>query len=399
MAVDVKDAYDDAIRSGRYTHGNGMIGKYDNVRVLWEDGITRFAVKPCIQRLLREKDKVRVLDMGCGYGDGYELLKGIRETESTNYEYLIPDRGIEYKGLDINESFITEARGRYKEHKNMSFEVASFSNGFPFKDDEPYDIYFTSYGAMSHNGNEESVRLLADVAEHSSNNNGKSVVICDWLGTYSYEWQSLWQDREDLNPGEEDWIDYRISYFGDTDVESFPMRMMSKEEVEAVVKRANEISSRRIRIGGFIDRSILVGRHMETGDYNRYCVPIRRMVNSLFERNVVTDLEQLLIDYHKKEGAGFNRLNRFFEEFCMRWNSVISYTHELLSPDSRVASPCSEAEEKIEEIVDSEAWVETSNPRANLIEPQLGYLLRQLEVDLQEGVGAAHGFIVILNVS
>ena len=399
MAMDVKGVYDDAIRSGRYTHGNGIIGKYDNVRVLWEDGITRFAVKPCIQRLLREKDKVRVLDMGCGYGDGYELLKGIRENESTNYEYLIPDGGIEYKGFDINESFITEARGRYKEHKNMSFEVASFSNGFPFKDDEPYDIYFTSYGAMSHNGNEESVRLLADVAEHSSNNNGKSVVICDWLGRYSYEWPSLWKDREDLNSGEEDWIDYRISYFGDTDVESFPMRMMSKEEVEAVVKRANEISSRRIRIGGFIDRSILVGRHMETGDYNRYCVPIRRMVNSLFERNVVTGLKQLQVRYHPKEDEGFDWLNRFFEEFCMRWNRLISYTHELLSQGNKRVKPWSEAEEKIEEIVDSEAWVETSNPRANLIEPQLGYLLRELEVDLQEGVGAAHGFIAILDVS
>lgn len=83
----------------------------------------------------------------------------------------------------------------------------------------------------------------------------------------------------------------------------------------------------------------------------------------------------------------------------MRWNRLISYTHELLSQGNKRVKPWSEAEEKIEEIVDSEAWVETSNPRANLIEPQLGYLLRELEVDLQEGVGAAHGFIAILDVS
>ena len=400
MEMGMSDAYDYAIRSGRYTNGSEIIGKYDNVRVLWEDEITRRVLKTHIQRLIRGRDKIRILDMGCGYGDGYELLRGIREENGDNCKYLITDEEIEYKGFDINESFIKEASGRYGGHKNTSFEVADFSKGFSFKDDESYDIYFTSYGTLSHNEDEANARLLADIAEHSSNNGCKSTIVCDWLGRYSYEWQSLWADKGDPNSGEEeDWIDYRISYFGDRNVKSFPLRLMGRDEVEEVVKRANEISSRRIRIKGFFDRSILVGRHMETGEYNRYCVPIRRVVNSLFERNVVTDLEQLLIDYHKKEGTGFNRLNRFFEEFCMRWNGVIRYTHELLSPDSRVVSPRSKAEEEIEEIVDSEMWGENSNPRANLIEPQLGYLLRELEIDLQEGIGAAHGFIAILNVS
>ncbi|MEA2032618.1 MAG: class I SAM-dependent methyltransferase [Euryarchaeota archaeon] len=399
MEMGVKDAYDDAISSGRYESVSGITGKYDNVRVLWEDEVTRALVRSCVQRLAQRKDKIRIMDMGCGYGDGYELLKGIREEDGVNCEYLITDEGTEYKGFDINASFIKEARGRYRGRENMSFEVANFSEGFPFKDDESYDIYFTSYGSLSHLGDEANAKLLADIAEHSSNNGNKSVVVCDWLGKYSYEWQNLWEDKDDLNIGEEEeWIDYRISYFGDKDVKSFPLRLMSKEEVEEVVKRANEISSARIRIEGFVDRSIFVGRHMETGDYNRYCMPLRRMVNSLFEINVVTDLEQLLIRYHKKKGESFEWLNSFFEEFCMRWNGVISYTNELLSGDSKGAEPLSEAEEKMCEIVDSNAWVENSNPRANLIEPQLGHLLRELEMGLQEGIGASHGFIAVLNV-
>lgn len=367
-----------------------MVGKYDNVRVLWENEITRMLVKPYVQRLMRRKDKIRVVDMGCGYGDGYELLRGIREEEGVNCEYLITDEEMEYRGFDINASFIKKARERYKGRKNISFEVADFSKGYPLKGDEPYDMYFTSYGTMSHNGDEANARLLADIAEHSD----KSIVVCDWLGRYSYEWQGLWKEVS----GDEDWIDYRISYLGDRDVKSFSLRMMSREEVRDVVKRANEISSRRIKVNGIFDRSILVGRHMDTGEYNRYCVPTRRMVNSLFERNVVTDLEKLLVTYHKKKDERFDWLNRFFDDFCMSWNCLISHTHELLSGEDKGAKAWSEAEEQIGEIINSNLWVENSNPRANVIEPQLGHLLRELEMDLQEGIGASHGLIGVLEI-
>jgi hypothetical protein len=37
-------------------------------------------------------------------------------------------------------------------------------------------------------------------------------------------------------------------------------------------------------------------------------------------------------------------------------------------------------------------------PRENIIEPQLGYALRYLEMKLQRGLGCAHGLVGIFEV-
>jgi len=36
--------------------------------------------------------------------------------------------------------------------------------------------------------------------------------------------------------------------------------------------------------------------------------------------------------------------------------------------------------------------------RANIIEPHLGYALRELEMSLQRGMGCGHGLVAILEV-
>jgi hypothetical protein len=38
------------------------------------------------------------------------------------------------------------------------------------------------------------------------------------------------------------------------------------------------------------------------------------------------------------------------------------------------------------------------DPLANIVEPQLGYILRNLESDLQQGLGAAHGVLAIFEL-
>ncbi|MDI6885950.1 MAG: class I SAM-dependent methyltransferase [archaeon] len=204
----VKRAYDEAMSSGYYKRRRGLIGKYDNVRTFWEDEIIRISVRPYIKKLEEEGEgRIKVLDMGCGYGDGYEILAKLSDN-------------LEYKGFDINENFIKEAKRLYKDKKNISFEVADFSAGHPLKDD--YDLYFTSYGTLSHNDDEQNILLLGDIADCSDN----CVVLCDWLGAYSYEWQSLW--------GEE-WMDYRISYLPESGNETFPLRLMTRENILKMV--------------------------------------------------------------------------------------------------------------------------------------------------------------------
>ncbi|NQT18332.1 MAG: hypothetical protein HQ592_01415 [Planctomycetes bacterium] len=43
-------------------------------------------------------------------------------------------------------------------------------------------------------------------------------------------------------------------------------------------------------------------------------------------------------------------------------------------------------------------WLGIGLPRENIIEPQLGYALRHLIMNLQEGRGCGHGLVGILEV-
>lgn len=54
------------------------------MRTFWEDEIIRILVRPYIEKLENRGEKrINVLEMGCWYGDGYELLAKI----SDNMEY------------------------------------------------------------------------------------------------------------------------------------------------------------------------------------------------------------------------------------------------------------------------------------------------------------------------
>jgi len=360
----VKRAYDEAIGSGYYKRRSGLLGKYDNVRTFWEDEVIKILVRPYIERIEKKKGRIKVLDMGCGYGDGYELLAKFADK-------------MEYKGFDINESFIEEARGIYKDKENVSFEVADFSKGLPVKDD--YDFYFTSYGALSHNDDAEDILLLGEIADCSD----CCFVVCDWLGAYSYEWQSLWGDA---------WIDYKISYLPESGGENFPLRLMPPENV---VKMAREASN-RIKIEKILDRSVFVGRHMDTSEYNKYCKPIRSAVNSLFEPNVRTTFGDLLINYHPRDG--FSELNSFLKGFSTHWNSLVAFMLNLYGDEDCTVEIQIPEMEKLEKMVESDIWIENSKYRENVIEPQLGYALRNLEMRMQKGIGVAHGLLAILRV-
>ena len=82
------DPYSQAVSSGMYESTGGLIGKYDNVRTLWEDEMTRLALRPHIDRLVAERRNngrgVRILDLGCGSGDGFALLMSGRSSHPSS---------------------------------------------------------------------------------------------------------------------------------------------------------------------------------------------------------------------------------------------------------------------------------------------------------------------------
>ena len=414
ITEDNRNTYSAAVNTGQYVKKTGLTGKYDNVRRFWEDDVTRLFIRPylkeAVDRKVQRLERLRIIDIGCGSGDGYDLLMGITAKDVGIYEYAVdlinPEQLGFYRGIDLNPDLIEQAREQHSHNNKVVFECGDCFDS-SFTNTEPFDVYSTSYGTMSHFTAEQTAALLSDIAEHSENN---ALLIIDWLGRYSYEWQDLWSaDRK------EQFMDYRISYIyppeerDKVDIQSFPLKLTCREGATAIVNEASRLSGVKIEIRKFFDRSIFVGRHIDTAEYNRHCPPIREAVNSLLEPNIRTDLTSLIVDYVPR--AGFPELNRFFDNYSSSWNSLVNHTVEFLvnfGDDEETAvcgsdtyhfypEPLKQAVQTMETVIRSTGGL-PGDSRANIIEPQLAYALRRLEMELQTGNGVGHGLVGVFEI-
>ncbi|MBN1589140.1 MAG: class I SAM-dependent methyltransferase [Pirellulales bacterium] len=416
------EAYSEAVSSGLYAKKSGLVGKYDNVRRYWEDEITRIFLRPHLQNLIdrnqAEMRRVRIVDLGCGSADGYELLTGVRhrepDLEDVEVNLLVPEILGRYQGVDLNEDLINQARAIYGNNGKMAFVQADFTQGAPRDDGEkPHDLYFSSYGTCSHHNDDETmITLLADIAQQVQSH---AVIVCDWIGRYSYEWQSLWTHDLAGHPN----MDYVVSYIYEAEereqrrdeLQHICLRLVSRQEAEHIVAEASRRSGVDIEPLRYFDRSVFTGRHMDTAEYNPHAQPIREAVNSLHEANQRTDLNSVLIDYAPK--PGFREINDYFERLQMCWNRLVRYVDELLHLYNQSERQYSEKPSAIldsyppvlqdlmrrmRHVVDGIGWLKTGLPRENIIEPQLGYALRDLIMELQQGMGYAHGLVGIFKV-
>lgn len=415
-------AYSEAVKSGLYAKKTGLVGKYDNVRRYWEDELTRRYLRPhlinLVERAQEEVQRLRIMDLGCGSADGFELLTGIRQgrADLRHWEIVVLTEEVlgAYTGVDLSADLLDQARTIYGSSPKIEFRQADFCQGLPLGPDErPCDLYFSSYGTFSHfNEDEPMVRLLAEIAQRSED---YCIIVCDWLGRYSYEWQTLWSDDFEENRN----MDYVVSYIYEeeererrrNELEHLRLRLMSREEAEALIGRASEMAGVEIRPLVFFDRSVLTGRHMDTAEYNPHAQPVRRAVNSLHEPNLRTDLNGLLVNYAPK--PGFEKINDYFEHLQVCWNALVEYTGCLLDRYDRrkgrfsVRPPAipgkyppvlKHMQERMRRVVEGVGWLEEGLPRENIIEPQLGYALRTLVATLQQGRGCAHSLCGILEV-
>ena len=415
-------AYTEAVKSGLYAKQSGLIGKYDNVRRYWEDEITRMFLRPYLQKLLdRSRSlmrRLRIMDLGCGSADGYELLANVRQRDADLQEVevdLLSDEilGV-YKGVDLNEDLLNQARAIYEQNPKMLFAQADFTQGLPLETNEaPYDLYFSSFGTFSHhNDDETAVRLLADIAKRVEN---YAVIVCDWLGRYSYEWQTLWTHELDQLQN----MDYVVSYIYEPEerearreqLQHLNLRLMSRGEAEAIINEASKRADVEIKPLQWFDRSVFCGRHMDTAEYNPHAQPIRNAVNSLHEANLRTEMDSLLVNYIPR--AEFDFINKYFEHLQMCWNALVRYVGCLMEnfdeekrtyrqPPPAPPTTCPPAlrnmMDRMKLVVEGNGWLGYGLPRENIIEPQLGYALRYLVCNLQQGQGCAHGLVGIFEV-
>jgi hypothetical protein len=214
-------------------------------------------------------------------------------------------------------------------------------------------------------------------------------------------------------------MDYVVSYIYDPEeraeltnqLEHLYLRLVSRQEAEAIIAEASQRAGTEIKTLEYADRSVFIGRHMDTAEYNPYAQPIRQAVNSLHESNLRTDPTSLLIDYCPREDFEF--INDYFEHLQMCWNTLVLYVNDLMQnydvrerafdvpPPPIPASyppPLREMMERMRLVVEGVGWLGLGLPRENIIEPQLGYALRYLEMKLQRGLGCAHGLMGILEV-
>ena len=402
--------YSTAVSNGHYDlYLGGLRGKHDNVRMYWEDQVRKVRLRQHLRSLVERKrragGKVRICDLGSGTGQGFQLLTSIMRRDQDlrlgQVRVLTPEMLDVYVGCDLCEAMVAAGRDNYRDHANVFFHQGDFSEGFPLKDEKAFDVYFCSYGSFSHIDDETMERLFLDVVEHVE---ARALFVGDWLGRWSIEWPCYW----DAPPGAMQ--DYSMSWLGQPGespgpVGRFPMRLWTGDEVRALAGRVAKRSGAKVRVLDLYDCSTFVGRHTDTAEYNDWVRPMRSAVNQLHQDNLRTDLEQLKTTVLPV--PGHDELNGYFATLAMCWNRLVEYCQRRLEQHVNIVkmknwrsfpAPLQTSIMTLDRVIDTVSWMQMGDPRANIIEPQLGYTLRSLEQELQEGKGCAHGLIGVFDI-
>lgn len=393
------------VRDGHYAPRDEMVAsRLDHVRRVWENQLTRFYLRPALQRLVQRTGKgLRVLDMGCGNGEGWQLLTRIPAELDEARSVLPPEQIAQYLGVDLCPDMVCQARARLHEFPQASFAQADLSEPDDFL--VPADLYYSSYGSPSHLDDDQLARLVESIARKAPSG---ALVVLDLLGQFSLEWPCYWgyssvagADKMQpynmvwLYPNEErearrtNFTGYRLRFWGGHEVERFLRKVLGP----------------RLRRLARFDRSIFVGRHLDTGDFNPRARPTRSAVNSLFEFNRLTRPGALRIG-PLPEGS-----QPFLTDYRTTWNGLVSL-FELLcrrdTPGSALDAVCRclalppelhKGVELLARQVINRDWLEPGAPIGNNLEPALGLLLRQTEYHLQQGLGCGHGLVVVAELA
>jgi SAM-dependent methyltransferase len=359
------------------------------------------------RRARAEGRKVRILDLGCGAGQAYGLLTHIDE-EGLNVDdaprFVLPDTRVgAYLGVDLSLEMVQQGRRNYADLDALRFEQADLRDGLAAVASEPpFDIYVSSYGSLSHLDAPDLTYCLRDVVRHSAPG---AIVVLDLVGRYSPEWPGYWDaasDADKVRP-------YSMSYLyedGQPDVERFPLRFWTGEEVRELCVQLAAATHAAVEPVAIVDRSIFVGRHVDTREYGCRLPPLRRLVNRLYEQNVRTPLADLRIDH--RLAPSHAAVERFFVTLTESWNRVIDFTlarlgRERLDPvllEGWHSFPpaVQEALLTIDRVAGSASVIDVGDTRANVVEPQLAYVLQRLEYSLQKGLGCGHGLLAVLRI-
>lgn len=349
----------------------------DAVKTQWEEPFSQ-AVFEFAVAAIRPTSTLRVLDVGCGIGDGLSLLSGL-----TQRNPLLAG-GIDYVGLDIDAAMLETARIVHLGSRRAQFIQGDIREGVP---SDPYDLYLSCGVPYSHLTPSELEWTLADIFSAIRRNRTRSAVIVDVLGRYSVEWLRNW--------GRARW-NYQMTFF-ESDVEpaSTDMSFYSSMSLRPLINAAAERAGCFLEGVTFHDRAVMVGRHSTTGDFNPGLPQYRRLVNSLFDSHEPVDLRELLFAVELPPAPA--EVLRFYARFGAAWNARV--TRSLYQQQENAAvlvgrddDACGTAH-----ALDCAQYPRGAPDfKASMGGPALARRLRHLETTLQDGLGVGHSLIAVI---
>ncbi|WP_031467022.1 class I SAM-dependent methyltransferase [Sciscionella sediminilitoris] len=279
------------------------------------DPVKRLAEEPVSRTLLREAvaglghhGPVRVLDLGCGTGDGLDLLSGV-------------PHAVQYTGLDSDADMVHTAA---ELHPDARFVRGDLRGPLP---EGEFELYMSSGVPYSHLPADQIEQALRGIFERVRETGKPAALLADVLGRYSIEWLPNW--------GRTRW-DYAMTFFeGESAPAGEPMTFLAGEDFAAVVRNAASSAGVRLADTRFTDRSVLLGRHTATRTFNPHIPPYRKLVNDLHSGTETGGFERLFFDPPRK-GAPPAVLE-FFTELASRWNGIVRAAIDQEQPGTALA--------------------------------------------------------------
>lgn len=248
---------------------------------------------------------LRVLDIGSGVGDGFDLLT---ETHGDLAPVAAAHR-LDYVGLDGDPDMVETATALHSV-PGATFRVGDMRDRLP---DGDFDLYLSCGVPYSHLTTGEVTEVIANIMRRILDAGRRAAIIVDVLGRFSIEWMSNWHSPR--------W-NYAMTFFEDT-TERLEQQMTFFDRTslgEAIAAAARSAGAQPAELN-FTDRSILVGRHTATGAFNPSIPPYRTLINDLVRDPSRVSLREL---YFEPPRAGAPpEILHFFRTLAGSWNEML----------------------------------------------------------------------------